>query len=125
MHIKRLHTGERQYKCDVCKKAFVRKADLKKHVPTNTGEKPYHCTKCDKSFAHKSYLGEYVRTHTGEKVFSARSVDKDLQENKVYTNISDVHTMGINSISATFARSLLQTRWIWQDTFVFTGVKTF
>lgn len=61
-HLK-VHTKERPFQCDICKKKFIQKINLTVHHRVHTGERPYKCKKCDKTFIQKGNLDAHVNKH--------------------------------------------------------------
>ncbi|XP_065516758.1 zinc finger protein 131-like isoform X2 [Lathamus discolor] len=74
------HSTER-YKCDICKKRYLRETALKQHLTCyhldeggaskkqRPGKKIHICQYCDKQFDHVGHFKEHLRKHTGEKPF--------------------------------------------------------
>ena len=59
----RIHTGEKQYVCDICEMAFTERGSLAKHKRIHTGVKPY---RCKMAFSDFSSYTKHKQIHTGE-----------------------------------------------------------
>eukprot|EP00483_Globobulimina_turgida_P007481 UN07495 len=57
----RTHTGLRPFQCDICKKGFAIKQNMKVHRRIHTGERPYRCKVCDKGYVSKSSLNGHFK----------------------------------------------------------------
>ena len=44
-----MHQGVKPPECDYCKKTFIRKEDLARHVELHIGEKKFGCSACNKT----------------------------------------------------------------------------
>ena len=66
---KRIHHGEKPYKCNICEYASKRKSDLIRHKRKHTREKPYKCDVCEYASAEKLSLIIHKRIHHGEKPY--------------------------------------------------------
>lgn len=66
IHKKFTHEGAIPFTCAVCDKGFTRREDLVKHSLLHTGIKPFKCDKCPKAFSAKSSLQAHLNTHRRE-----------------------------------------------------------
>ena len=56
-HVKVIHEGEKDFKCEKCFKTFGMKENLKKHSIIHVdGAQDFKCDKCSRHFGLKSYL---------------------------------------------------------------------
>ena len=63
------HDESKAFKCNICLKLFVSKADLNAHYRIHTGERPFAFQLCDKKFAQKTHLVQHQATHSGVRSF--------------------------------------------------------
>ena len=79
-HIKKAHTNEGGYMCNVCGKVLSGKKVLETHMRRHTGEKHFCCGYCEKAFSSKEYLIVHERTHSHEKPYKCRSCDESFSQ---------------------------------------------
>ncbi|XP_023289759.1 zinc finger protein GLI4 isoform X4 [Orussus abietinus] len=65
-HLRHVHGGVKNHKCDICDRGFAMKAAMEDHRRIHTGERPYVCHSCGKTFKTKASLYIHGRTHTDE-----------------------------------------------------------
>ncbi|GFV05805.1 zinc finger protein 235 [Trichonephila clavipes] len=59
-------TGEKRHVCEICRKKFKYKWDLKRHYFFHSGELLYQCGVCGKGFSHKGHLNIHYCVHSVE-----------------------------------------------------------
>ncbi|KAF6300190.1 zinc finger protein 287 [Rhinolophus ferrumequinum] len=89
---RKIHPGEKPYKCNVCGKKFRKNPSLVKHQSTHTKEKSYECEECGKEFRHISSLIAHQRMHTGEKPYECHQCGKAFSQRAHLTIHQRIHT---------------------------------
>ena len=59
-HIRRMHSLERPYECDICTKGFVFAHELKAHGAVHVNVKPYSCHICGGQFCFPRSLRDHI-----------------------------------------------------------------
>ena len=65
IHLK-IHSGEKEQKCNYCDFVCVQKGNLKRHIETHGGEKQNRCNQCQFSSYQKGNLRRHLKTHNKE-----------------------------------------------------------
>ena len=71
-----VHTGRKDFQCEVCEKKFAQKGNFKQHMLTHTKVKAHECDICKKKFSQKSNLVTHFRIHLGEKPYGCAQCGK-------------------------------------------------
>ena len=66
---KRVHSGKKRFKCDLCACRTTTPGALKRHKRIHTGEKPFKCDECDYSSTDSGHLKRHKLIHSGVKTF--------------------------------------------------------
>ena len=53
--------NSRKFVCDVCQKAFKQRHHLTEHKRLHSGEKPFRCSYCDKRFSHSGSYSQHMK----------------------------------------------------------------
>ena len=71
-HIKTVHKGQKDFKCDPCGKSFTSAGYLRKHIKTiHEVQKNFKCDSCGKSFTQASNLMKTI--HVDQRYFKCDS----------------------------------------------------
>ena len=80
IHIREVHEGRRNHKCESCGKAFKNSRGLKRHIDTvHKGLKPYQCSFCNTAYGQSGDLKRHIkRCHPKENQILEDSKNKQI-----------------------------------------------
>ena len=95
LHIKNIHEGHKDFKCDSCEKSFTQPGDLRKHIKNIheghkykpeyyreinvTAERRFHCNLCEKMYTKFHNLKFHIsKVHEGTKPVQPKSQKSSL-----------------------------------------------
>ncbi|XP_053663331.1 testis-specific zinc finger protein topi-like [Anopheles marshallii] len=79
-HIRKCHTGERPYECDVCHKRFLTGSVFYQHRLIHRNERRHACEDCDRRFYRADALKNHRRIHTGEKPYGCTHCERRFRQ---------------------------------------------
>ncbi|XP_045781716.1 zinc finger protein 28-like isoform X3 [Maniola jurtina] len=63
VHIRSVHMQERTQECGICHSRFFSKYCLSRHMVIHTGQKNFKCEVCGKPYARRANLKEHMKSH--------------------------------------------------------------
>lgn len=70
-------SGDKRHKCTECDRAFVKSADLKRHMAGHRNEKKFICDDCGSAFTRRDNLKAHRLLHTRESVVTCDLCSKE------------------------------------------------
>ncbi|XP_074042582.1 uncharacterized protein isoform X2 [Leptinotarsa decemlineata] len=79
-HIRKVHTRERPFKCNVCDKCFLTGSVYYQHRLIHTNDRRYACDLCPKRFFRADALNNHRRIHTDERPYPCHVCGREFRQ---------------------------------------------
>ena len=93
-HIKTVHEKIKDFKCEICEKAFISNSDLKRHInAVHAKTKNFGCTQCGKCFSQSGHLNQHIKSvHEGIRENKCALCDNSFSRSEnLRRHLKDVH----------------------------------
>ena len=102
------HEGKRDHRCQICDKTFTQQANLKYHLEAvHQGKKGYPCNICQKEFSTKAYLKVHQKLHEEDKKFECSICNKTfLKKRYLNAHVTAVHVVVKPGVSSQQKKSV-------------------
>ncbi|XP_006749990.1 zinc finger protein OZF-like [Leptonychotes weddellii] len=88
----KIHSGKKPYECNDCGKSFVCNTNLQVHQRAHVGPRPNECAECGKSFIRKSHLIQHQSIHSGSKPYECSECGKAFGRKDTLTQHQKIHS---------------------------------
>lgn len=92
VHVRRTHTGQRPFVCNVCHKSFGHADSLSQHRLVHNMERSFQCKQCGKSFKRSSTLSTHMLIHSDTRPYACPYCGKRFHQKSDMKKHTYIHT---------------------------------
>lgn len=92
VHVRRTHTGQRPFVCNVCHKSFGHADSLNQHRLVHNMDRSFQCKQCGKSFKRSSTLSTHMLIHSDTRPYACPYCGKRFHQKSDMKKHTYIHT---------------------------------